>query len=53
MTFKIHVLINNFTGKNAHQDSNSTVNTAGYIKKQICIHSQKCLYQETIAKRQF
>lgn len=53
MTFRIHVLINNFTGKNAPQDSNSAVNTAGYSKKQICIHSQECLYQEPIAKRQF
>lgn len=52
MTFWTHVLRSNFTGKNAHQDSNSPVNAAEYIRKQICIHSHERLHQEPIAKRQ-
>lgn len=44
--------MNNFTGKNAHEDSNSPVNAAGYIGRQICIHRQEFLHQEPIAKRQ-
>lgn len=53
MTFWTHALINNFTGKNAHQDSNCPLNTAGYIRKWICIHNKECLHQEPIAKRQW
>lgn len=53
MTFWTHVLINNFTGKNAHQDSNPPLNAAGYIRKWICIHSHERLHQEPIAKRQW
>lgn len=51
MTPWMHVLISDFTGKNAHQDSNIPVNTAGHIRKQIFIHCQEHLHQELITKK--
>lgn len=47
----MHVLISDFTGKNAHQYSNFPVNTAGHIRKQIFTHCQEHLHQELITKK--
>lgn len=46
-----HILISTFTGKKVYQDRSPPVNTAGYIRKQICTHSQESLHQELITKR--